>query len=672
MLSLDTDSRQRSKSQGCGRNPVPGESAPLPPLNAEEVRRKRLEKFSTSTKSSSDVTSSSQATDSSTTDSLLNSTQQLSTQLSNDLATCRINSVDSQNVNSALAGNDDPVSMDVTSNDQNNNETVTSETQSNFIPLLQSQQSNTGDKRQREVSLNLDKSDSFISNSDAQLLSSEDAGIIKKRKSEMQMSEEPILKRIVRELLCISEEKLSDASLFSWLRDLFSNTNRNPKSTLSDVFLHLMSGQLKAELNLIIRYDTYFSIDKHDSILWYLTRTYSRVDDIQRTNSQEETELVNHCRLLCVRYTILYLLEGSFLESWNKTLKLLDIFQEYPETLLTPFMSEFIYISSSNEPKMISCERLIRAILYRLRQQCSLPEQYTRLLHIFVILCEYRSIQNKNERIVCTYLTTLNDWLPKVALTDGRTLQRMSLLGPIFSISCFAEDDIELLVSQLTNIDSERASAGENDDDDDNSINVLEKHICATVQSQLNKARILMHKIVLAFFSNVQSRSAMLNYLQKFIQCNLKRNFIQSDESRVSGDGFMLNLTFVLQSLALPIDVQKVDINYPHFADDKLSIPKDQSRLHCSTEEYRTFYDEMLKPQEVKFTTECLFLALQLSHFGLISITRKPQRRNNAIRELTSAIENLQQTEEQWKRSPRAAQQQIYLERLKVELKVCK
>jgi hypothetical protein len=34
---------------------------------------------------------------------------------------------------------------------------------------------------------------------------------------------------------------------------------------------------------------------------------------------------------------------------------------------------------------------------------------------------------------------------------------------------------------------------------------------------------------------------------------------LKVDESQVSGDGFMLNLTFVLQQLALPIDIERVN-----------------------------------------------------------------------------------------------------------------
>lgn len=53
-----------------------------------------------------------------------------------------------------------------------------------------------------------------------------------------------------------------------------------------------------------------------------------------------------------------------------------------------------------------------------------------------------------------------------------------------------------------------------------------EKQIRSFVQGQLYQARLLMHKIVLAFVSNVASRNAMLEYFSKFIQLNFKRNHL--------------------------------------------------------------------------------------------------------------------------------------------------
>ncbi len=99
-----------------------------------------------------------------------------------------------------------------------------------------------------------------------------------------------------------------------------------------------------------------------------------------------------------------------------------------------------------------SCEILVRAILYRLRQTCSQANTFINLLSLLLTLCECR---NGNDRPVCTYLVKLNDWLPQVALHDGRSLQRMTLLSPVFYISCFAEDDIDLLVTQLEKITEE-------------------------------------------------------------------------------------------------------------------------------------------------------------------------------------------------------------------------
>lgn len=135
----------------------------------------------------------------------------------------------------------------------------------------------------------------------------------------------------------------------------------------------------------------------------------------------------------------------------------------------------------------------------------------------------------------------------------------------------------------------------------------------------------------------------------------------------------MLNLTFVLQQLALPINIEgvrsfssmveqghdidflfpflQVDLNYPFYADDRLSIPKDQSRLFSTKDEFKTYQENLRaffrfhsnpnfllvyleKPAEIRFPTECVYLAIHISHLGLVATAKKPQRRNNIIREL--------------------------------------
>ncbi|CAF2473836.1 unnamed protein product [Rotaria sp. Silwood2] len=271
------------------------------------------------------------------------------------------------------------------------------------------------------------------------------------------------------------------------------------------------------------RIDNPTKVEEHqyDIYLWYFLNVYTRCD--YKSSLQEERDLTEHCRLLSVRYTLIYITNnGIFLDSWNKTLKLLDILliDTCPESLRTSFLHDIVKISYNQEPKMKVCEILVRTILYRLRQTCSQANIYINLLSLLLNLCECR---NGNDRPVCTYLVTLNDWLPQVALHDGKSLQRMTLLSPIFYISCFAEDDIDLLVSQLEKINEQEQ------DDDDNSQDFSEykeKQIRSTIQSQLYTARKLMHKIVLAFFSNISSRNAMLDYLQKFIQLNIKRTHL--------------------------------------------------------------------------------------------------------------------------------------------------
>ncbi len=70
---------------------------------------------------------------------------------------------------------------------------------------------------------------------------------------------------------------------------------------------------------------------------------------------QEERDLIEHCRLLSVRYSIMYIINnGIFLDSWNKTVKLLDILliDSCPECLHTSFLHDIVRISFNQEPKM--------------------------------------------------------------------------------------------------------------------------------------------------------------------------------------------------------------------------------------------------------------------------------------------------------------------------------
>ncbi|CAF3348370.1 unnamed protein product [Rotaria sp. Silwood1] len=591
-----------NESDSTVESTIPSIPPPTPPpttLSPDELRRRRLERFSTgSTLKSQTSTNSNDVND-----------KQVSTQLSNELATCQIDSQQTTLI--------DDTNMDI--GEISTTELVAA---SGEQRLLKSQHS-TGDKRSYDINSNNTPKEIIQDN---QLYDDGNRnGAIKKRKSDNLLNkeqEEPILRRIIRIIMNITDQN----QLF--INDLIEN-----------------------------QYDIY---------LWYFLNVYARCD--YKSSLQEERDLIEHCRLLSVRYTLIYTTNNRiFLDSWNKILKLLDILliDTCPESLHTSFLHDIVKISYNQEPKMKACEILVRTILYRLRQTCSQANIYINLLSLLLNLCESR---NGTDRPVCTYLVTLSDWLPQVALHDGKSLQRMTLLSPIFYISCFAEDDIDLLVTQLEKIN-------EQEQDDDNTQDFSEykeKQIRSTIQSQLYTARKLMHKIVLAFFSNISSRNAMLDYLQKFIQLNIKRTHLTVDESQVTGDGFMLNLTFVLQQLALPIDIERVDLNYPYYEDDRLSIPKDQSRLYSTQDEFKTYQENIQKPPEIRFPTECVYLTLHISHLGLVSTAKKPQRRNNIIRELNSAIKNLEQTQGTWRQTSMAARHEAQLERLKAELKVRK
>lgn len=88
--------------------------------------------------------------------------------------------------------------------------------------------------------------------------------------------------------------------------------------------------------------------------------------------------------------------------------------------------------------------------------------------------------------------------------------------------------------------------------------------------------------------------------------------------------------TIVYQFLKINLDCIQLKMNLKLtkkiFVSDMilLKFRKKTSVLICLLE----------KPQDIRFPTECVFLALHISHLGLVSTAKKPQRRNNIIREL--------------------------------------
>jgi len=77
--------------------------------------------------------------------------------------------------------------------------------------------------------------------------------------------------------------------------------------------------------------------------------------------------------------------------------------------------------------------------------------------------------------------------------------------------------------------------------------------LCFYSECLLCNSQTQLHKMFHTLLLNPSSRKPVLDFVAQVLQYNAKRTQMQSEESTLAGDGFMLNLLSVLQQLALKV-----------------------------------------------------------------------------------------------------------------------
>ncbi|KAL1487015.1 hypothetical protein MTO96_008370 [Rhipicephalus appendiculatus] len=151
-------------------------------------------------------------------------------------------------------------------------------------------------------------------------------------------------------------------------------------------------------------------------------------------------------------------------------------------------------------------------------------------------------------------------------------------------------------------------------------------------------------------------REEVLTWLGSVLKANERRCQLQVEPRHVASDGFMLNLAAVLQLLALRVQPDKVDPQYPFCHGARVDIKAD-TRLCMTTPEAEQFSEEIrLQPKkEANFSTECLFLAMQASHLGIVPAMARYGRRLRVLRELQRLAQEMAASQPLWEDSPTLA-----------------
>ncbi|KAF7667307.1 hypothetical protein LDENG_00066140 [Lucifuga dentata] len=400
---------------------------------------------------------------------------------------------------------------------------------------------------------------------------------------------------------------------------------------------------------------------KETEMLNYLIERFDSVGMEQRKapkmcSQPNVSQLLSNIRSQCISHVAL-ILQGALTQPRSPLQQSLLVPYMLCRNLPYGFIQELVRITHQEDEMF---RQIFIPILHGLAlavKECSFDSDNFKFpLMALAELCE---IKFGKTHPMCNLATSLPLWCPKpLSPGCGREIQRLSYLGAFFSLSVFAEDDIKVGDKYF----SGPAITMENT-----------RVVSQSLQHYLESARGDLFKVLHNILLNGETRELALNYMAALVNYNVKKAQMQTDDKLVSTDGFMLNFLWVLQQLSMKIKLETVDPYYIFHPRCRLVVSLEETRVKATMEELKSWLAELhedpTKFSEPKFPTECFFLTLHTHHLSILPGCRRYIRRLRAIRELNRTVEELKNSESQWKDSPLASRHREMLKRCKTQLK---
>jgi ubiquitin conjugation factor E4 B len=125
--------------------------------------------------------------------------------------------------------------------------------------------------------------------------------------------------------------------------------------------------------------------------------------------------------------------------------------------------------------------------------------------------------------------------------------------------------------------------------------------------------------IINAFIKNKESREKMLNWFALTVNKNHKRRALQVDPKVVSTDGFMVNVTVILDRLCEPFmdasfsKIDRIEVDYLRRS-PRVDI-KDETKINADEQASEEFYSQSASGTN-NFISEVFFLTVAAHHYG--------------------------------------------------------
>ncbi|KAK1836114.1 ubiquitin conjugation factor E4 [Podospora conica] len=182
-------------------------------------------------------------------------------------------------------------------------------------------------------------------------------------------------------------------------------------------------------------------------------------------------------------------------------------------------------------------------------------------------------------------------------------IEKSTILGPFFRISPLQPDVTTVYFAGPRTMDQARIRSSQ-----------------SALQMTLNTHQTDLRTIINAFVrAGPRAKTKVLDWFAYIMNVNHKRRAMQVDNREVSSDGFMMNVTVILDYLCEPFmdstfsKIGRIDVDYFR-KKPRLDI-KEETKLNADQARSDAFYANQLSG-EPNFITEIFFLTLAAHHYG--------------------------------------------------------
>ncbi|OAQ79758.1 ubiquitin conjugation factor E4 [Purpureocillium lilacinum] len=208
-------------------------------------------------------------------------------------------------------------------------------------------------------------------------------------------------------------------------------------------------------------------------------------------------------------------------------------------------------------------------------------------------------------------------------------IERHTILGPFFRISPLQPEAIKSYFPGPRSLDRTRIANAQDS-------------LRLTLRAHQDDLFVIANAFIRA---GPETRSLTLNWFAYIMNMNHKRRAIQVDPREVASDGFMLNVTAVMDRFCEPFmdnDFSKVDkIDVKYFKRQPRIDIKDETKLNADQATADKYYSEK-EEGDSNFISEAFFLTLAAHHYGSEALNSQLKNLDREIKYLEKNIKAME------------------------------